>query len=117
MTAFDLHRFNAALGAEISGLDLSAPIDDETFAQVRRALLESNGLLVFRDQRITPEDQIAFSRRFGPLMVHVLHQYSLTGHPEILRVSNVIENGVPIGLGDAGRYWHSDLSYTQEPSL
>jgi len=117
MTTFEFRRFDAALGAEIVGLDLSAPLDDETFAQIRHAFLESAGLLVFRDQHISPEDQIAFSRRFGPLMAHVLREYSLPGHPEILKVSNVIESGVPIGLGDAGRYWHSDLSYTQEPSL
>jgi taurine dioxygenase len=117
MAAFEFRRFDAALGAEIRGVDLSTPLDDETFAQIRHALLEGNGLLLFRDQRLTPEDQIAFSRRFGPLMIHVLRQYALPAYPEILRVSNVIENGVPIGLGDAGRYWHSDLSYTAEPSF
>lgn len=117
MATTEFRRFDAALGAELVGLDLSAPLDNETFAQIRRAFLESGGLLVFRDQHISPEDQIAFSRRFGPLMFHVLEKYSLPGHPEILRVSNVIEKGEPVGLGDAGRYWHSDLSYTQEPSL
>lgn len=114
---FQFRRLGAALGAEIVDLDLSRPINDETFAAVRRAFLESNGLLVFRDQHITPEQHIAFSRRFGPLMIHVLDKFLLPEHPEILRVSNVIENGEPIGLGDAGRIWHSDLSYTPEPSL
>ena len=116
-TVFRLHRLDAALGAEILDLDLSRPLDDDTFAAVRRAFLENNGLLVFRAQSITPEQHIEFSRRFGPLMIHVLRQYLLPGHPEILRVSNVIENGKPIGLGDAGAIWHSDLSYTPEPSL
>ena len=110
-------RFEAALGAEVVDLDLSQPIDDETVDGIRHALLDSGGLLVFRRQFITPEQHIAFSRRFGSLMIHVLSQYLLPGHPEILRVSNVIENGQPIGLGDAGQYWHSDLSYTPEPSL
>ena len=114
---FEFRRIGAALGAEIVDLDLSRPINDDTFAAVRRAFLESNGLLVFRDQRISPEQHIAFSQRFGPLMIHVLDKFLLPGHPEILRVSNVIENGEPIGLGDAGRIWHSDLSYTTEPSL
>jgi taurine dioxygenase len=114
---FQFRRLGAALGAEILDLDLSRPINDETFAAVRRAFVESSGLLVFRDQHITPEQHIAFSRRFGPLMIHVLDKFLLPGHPEILRVSNVIENGEPIGLGDAGRIWHSDLSYTAEPSL
>ena len=118
MTAhFRYHRFAAPLGAEIVGLDLAGPLDDETFAAVRRAFLDSEGVLVLRDQRITPDQHIAFSRRFGPLMIHVLRQFLLDGHPEILLVSNVIEDGKPIGLGDAGRYWHSDLSYAAEPSL
>ncbi len=104
------------MGAEIAGLDLARPLDDDTFAAVRQAFLDSEGVLILRDQRITPE-QIAFSRRFGPLEIHVLRQFLLDGHPEILLVSNVIENGKPVGLGDAGRYWHSDLSYVAEPSL
>jgi taurine dioxygenase len=114
---FRYRRFAAPLGAEIVGLDLARPLDDEAFAAVRRAFLDSEGVLVLRDQKITPEQHIAFSRRFGPLMIHVLRQFLLDGHPEILLVSNVIENGKPIGLGDAGRYWHSDLSYAAEPSL
>jgi len=116
-TIFQVHRLDTALGAEIVDLDLSRPLDDKTFNALRRAFLESNGLLVFRAQYITPEQHISFSRRFGPLMIHVLRQYLLPGHPEILRISNVVENGKPIGLGDAGRVWHSDLSYTSEPSL
>jgi taurine dioxygenase len=114
---FRFARFDAPLGAEISGLDLTRPLDDATFAAVRRAFLESEGVLVLRDQRITPEQHIDFSRRFGPLAIHVLRQFLLPGHPEILLVSNVMENGKPVGLGDAGRYWHSDLSYMPEPSL
>ena len=47
----------------------------------------------------------------------MLHQFQLPGHPEILIVSNIKENGEPIGLGDAGDYWHSDLSYKDKPSL
>ncbi|GAB3402949.1 TauD/TfdA family dioxygenase [Massilia agilis] len=74
-------------------------------------------MLVFRDQHITPQQQIAFSRRFGPLQIHVLRQFQLPGHEEILVVSNIKENGKPIGLGDAGRMWHSDLSYKALPSL
>ena len=114
---FRYRRFEAPLGAEIVGLDLTQPLDDATFGDVRKAFLDSEGVLILRDQRITPEQHIAFSRRFGPLMIHVLHQFLLPGHPEILLVSNVMENGKPIGLGDAGRYWHSDMSYVAEPSL
>ncbi len=58
-----------------------------------------------------------FSRRFGPLQIHVLKNFQLSGHPEVLVVSNIKDNGQPIGLGDAGHFWHSDLSYKDRPSL
>ena len=112
-----IHAFpDEPLGAEVLGLDLSEPLHNAEFKRIHRAHLDHH-VLVFRDQRITPQQQIDFSRRFGPLQIHVLHQFQLPGHPEILIVSNVIENGQPIGLGDAGVYWHSDLSYKERPSL
>ncbi len=111
-----IRPFDAPCGAEVIGLDLTRPVDDATFARVHRAHLDHH-VLVFRDQRITPAQQVAFSRRFGPLQQHVLHQFALPGHPEVLVVSNIKENGQPIGLGDAGHFWHSDLSYLERPSL
>lgn len=115
--AVAIRRFEEApLGAEVLGLDLSRPVSDETFRRIHRAHLDHH-VLVFRDLRITPQQQIEFSRRFGPLQIHVLHQFQLPGHPEILVVSNVVEDGKPLGLGDAGHYWHSDLSYKDKPSL
>ncbi|MEA9588961.1 TauD/TfdA family dioxygenase [Xanthomonas sp. WHRI 10064A] len=108
--------FDAPLGAEVIGLDLSQPLDAATFARIHQAHLDHH-VLVFRDQRITPAQQVDFSRRFGPLQIHVLRNFQLRGHPEVLVVSNIKENGEPIGLGDAGHYWHSDLSYKETPSL
>ena len=114
---FEIRRFDAPVGAEVIGLDIARPINAADFARIHRAHLDHH-VLVFRDQRITPEEHIAFSRRFGPLEIHVLHQFHLPGHPEILIVSNIKkENGEPLGLGDAGAYWHSDLSYKPRPSL
>jgi taurine dioxygenase len=72
---------------------------------------------VFRDQRIMPTQQVEFSRRFGPLQIHVLRQFQLPSDPEVLIISNIKRDGQPIGLGDAGHYWHSDLSYKAVPSL
>lgn len=115
-TGFDIRPFDAPLGAEVVGLDLSRPLSEADFLRIHRAHLDHH-VLVFRDQRITPEQQIAFSRRFGPLQIHVLHQFQLAGHPEVLIVSNVLKDGNPIGLGDAGHFWHSDLSYKEKPSL
>jgi taurine dioxygenase len=113
---FDIRPFDAPLGAEVLGLDLSRPLGEADFARIHRAHLDHH-VLVFRDCAITPAQQIAFSRRFGPLQIHVLHQFGLAAHPEVLIVSNIVENGQPIGLGDAGHFWHSDLSYKEKPSL
>ncbi|TDF64135.1 TauD/TfdA family dioxygenase [Cupriavidus sp. L7L] len=113
---FEIRALDAPLGAEVLGLDLSRPLSDSDFARIHRAHLDYH-VVVFRDQRITPAQQISFSRRFGPLQIHVLHQFQLPGHLEVLVVSNVVENGKPIGLGDAGHFWHSDLSYKEKPSL
>ncbi|WP_076593724.1 TauD/TfdA dioxygenase family protein [Herminiimonas arsenitoxidans] len=116
VTDFNILPFEAPLGAELIGLDLAREIDAPDFSRIHQAHL-NHYLLVFRDQRITPAQQIEFSRRFGALQIHVLHQFQLPGHPEILIISNIKENGEPIGLGDAGHFWHSDLSYVDVPSL
>jgi taurine dioxygenase len=72
----------------------------------------------FRDQHITPAQQIAFTRRFGTLEAHVRKESRLGGHDEIFVLSNKVdEHGKAIGAQDAGRFWHSDLSYKREPSM
>ncbi|MBD8616781.1 TauD/TfdA family dioxygenase [Pseudomonas putida] len=114
--SFKIRPLAGHVGAEIIGLDLRLPLNDQDFASIHRAHLDHH-VVVFRDQRITPQQQIDFSRRFGVLQIHVLKQFLLAGHPEILIVSNIVENGQPVGLGDAGKYWHSDLSYKELPSL
>lgn len=105
-----------ALGAEVVGLDVGQALTDEVFKAIHQAHLDHH-VLVFRNQRISPAQQVAFSARFGLLQKHVLYQFALPQHPEVLIVSNIKENGQPIGLGDAGAYWHSDLSYLDKPSL
>jgi taurine dioxygenase len=111
----DVRWSDAPLGAEVSDLDLAEPLDDDTFEAIED-LFHERGVIVFRDQRLTEEQHIAFSRRFGDLEIHVATDYLKPGYPEILVVSNVIENGRNIGLPDAGQYWHSDLSYVANPS-
>lgn len=105
------------LGAEISGIDLSFPLDEDTFAQVANAFFD-NEVVFFRNQKLTPEQQISFTRRFGTLEEHVRKESRLGEHPEILVISNIVrEDGTPLGSQDAGRFWHSDLSYKREPSM
>ena len=105
------------LGAEVSGIDLAQPLDDNTFSQIANAFFD-NEVIYFRGQKLTPEQQIAFTRRFGILEQHVRKESRLPGYPEILVISNILdERGQPIGAQDAGRFWHSDLSYKREPSM
>ena len=107
---------DAPIGALVEGIDLGEDLDDETFARIEAAY-DRHNVLVFRDQRLTPEQHIAFSRRFGPLEIHVVKRALLQGHPEILLVSNVKnEAGEDIGLSDAGQTWHTDTSYRMRPS-
>jgi alpha-ketoglutarate-dependent taurine dioxygenase len=105
----------AALGAEISGVDLAQPLDDATFAAIERAY-NDHGVIFFRDQRITPPQQVAFTRRFGEIEFNIFgERWSLPGSPEIVVVSNVTEDGSPIGVRRAGENWHSDMCYAARP--
>jgi taurine dioxygenase len=108
---------NGGIGAEVVGVDLSC-LEDEVFEQLKQ-VYDANPVTVIRDQRLTPDEQVSFSRRFGQLEIHVLKQFLLPQHPEILVISNVIDDaGRPIGLSDGGRVcvWHTDMSYLEKPS-
>ena len=105
----------AAVGAEISGVDLAQPLDDTSFATIERAYNE-HGVIFFRDQRITPPQQVAFTRRFGEIEFNIFgERWSVAGSPEIVVVSNITEDGRPIGVRRAGENWHSDMCYTARP--
>jgi len=105
---------DAPLGHEIRGVDLAGDIDEATFAEIEDAY-DRYGVVVFRGQKLSPEQQIAFSRRFGPLDRYVLEQYNHKQWPEVFVISNIVENGEPIGMADAGRYWHTDMWLTHNP--
>ena len=117
MINFEVNPLSPVLGAEMIGADLSQPMDDALFGEIRKAWLDSNGVMVFRNQTLTPDQHVAFSKRFGPLEKHVLAKYLLPGYPEIYRVSNKVKDGEPQGREKAGTYWHSDLSYMRPPAL
>lgn len=104
---------SAPLGKEVLGLDISQELDEATFAELRDAY-DQHSVLVFRNQRLSPEQHIRFSKGFGELEIHVVAKYLLPGHPEIFRVSNIMENGQRIG--GSGEFWHTDLSYVAKPS-
>jgi taurine dioxygenase len=105
----------AALSAEIRGVNLGEPIADATFAEIERAYNEY-GVIFFREQQITPPQQVAFTRRFGEIEFNIFgERWSVPRNPEIVVVSNVTEDGRPIGVRRAGENWHSDMCYTARP--
>lgn len=109
------HRsLHPALGVAIEGVDLRGELDAATLSQIQRTFYE-NGVVLFRGQSLTESDHVRFARRIGELEIHFLKQYLHPQHPELLILSNVIENGKPIGAMDAGQYWHTDLSYAAAP--
>lgn len=112
--ALTVHPFAAPLGAEASGID-PHDVSDTDLEAARRALAE-HGVLVLRDQRLSPADLVRFSRRFGEIEYHVLDQYWLPEEPEIYVISNIVENGKPIGNPREGFGWHTDLSYMPLPT-
>jgi taurine dioxygenase len=99
------------LGAEISGVDLSKPLDDATVAAVNQALLD-NLVIFFREQQITPEQQIAFARRFGELHIHPYIPH-LEGYPEVLALTSKADG--PGDMAYQSNTWHTDLTYQAEP--
>ena len=109
-------KASQALGALVTDVDLSQEFSDAEIATLRDAF-NTHGLLLFRDQDVTPESHVAFSKRFGDLEHHVLKDALLEGLPEIYILSNLKKNGKRVGRAGAGHYWHSDLSYMAQPSL
>jgi taurine dioxygenase len=101
-----------AFGAEAVGVDLAGDFD---FAQVEKAFFD-NQLLVFRKQRLDAGQFLAYARRFGPPEPHVIDQFHHPEHADILVLSNVVKEGKPTGLADAGTYFHTDYSYLDMPA-
>lgn len=108
-------RLSPGIGAEITDVDVSGPLDDAGFGQVLDALL-SHQVIVIRDQKLSPEQQKAFSRRLGDLDIHISDKYKMEGHPEVLILSNRKVNGEWVGATNAGDEWHTDLHYMERPA-
>ncbi|MEO7151394.1 MAG: TauD/TfdA family dioxygenase [Burkholderiaceae bacterium] len=102
-------------GARIHGLDLSQPLADADFAAVERALHE-HAYVVLPRQTVTTHQFVAFARRWGPPEPHVIDTFHHAADANILVLSNVTHHGRPIGLLDAGTYFHTDYSYLTVPA-
>jgi taurine dioxygenase len=116
--SISIKNFNALLGAEIAGIDLSKPLAQDDVEVIEDAWRERL-VVVFRDQRLSDAQLLAFSRNFGELDPPGPNPYGEPfnkQHPEINVISNVIENGKPIGnLGDGEAVWHADMTYVDVP--
>ncbi len=116
--SIDILKLSPAVGAEVAGIDLSAALNDESFSAIYAAWID-HGVLRFRDQQLSDADFMAFSKRFGSLYLAPVDghgQAAVEGLPEVLVISNVVEDGVSIGsLGDEELLWHTDMAYTDEP--
>ena len=115
----DIRPTGGGVGAEVTGIDLRR-LGDAGFAALRRAWTDHAVLLV-RGQALSDDDLVAFSRRFGELDLAPVQESgrrTVAGRPEIYVVSNVIENGAPIGsLGAGEAVWHTDMSYLPAPPI
>ena len=126
--SFTVNQISPVLGAKITGLDLGQEIGDNLVSEIRQTWLEAGGLLVFPEQTLTTEQHITFSRHFGPLfgargetpLQETVSRYLHPDHPEIYRVSNQTEDGMPDGKprgrAGAGTYWHSDVAFKKRPA-
>jgi len=99
------------LGATVRDIDLAKPLDDADFAAILLGL-GRHGVLRFPDQRLDAVALRDFARRFGRIQA-TRGEFCEPGVPEVGILSNVVENGRPIGLADAGQDWHTDMSYNQ----
>ena len=116
--AVQITNLDAPLGAEVAGVDLSAPLKRADLDAIAAAWRERL-VVVFRGQKLTDPQLIAFSRYFGELDPPGPNPYGASfnkAHPELNVISNVVENGKPIGnLGDGEAVWHADMTYVDVP--
>lgn len=109
---FEVNLVCGAGGAEIGGIDASRPLAPEVVAELRRALAE-HCVIFLRDQVLTPEQQKAFARHFGPLAQTPFIK-PLDGHPEMMRIVREPQEAKKLNFG--GR-WHTDMTFSPEPVL
>ena len=112
----DIVPTGGALGARIESIDLEQPVSDPEFKRILRAL-GTYGVLCFPHQRLTTAALARFGRMFGELEINVANQFHEPDFPEVMVLSNMTQDGKPLGLGDAGQGWHTDMSYSRDIAL
>ena len=99
------------LGATVEGLDLAAPLSQSEFDAVLQALAR-HAVIRFPRQKLSSRQLAEFSARFGELEINVANAFQEPGLPQVMTLSNIVKNGKPIGMADAGQSWHTDMSYS-----
>ena len=112
---FKIQPLSTLMGAEVNGVDLRIPFNPETKDRIHRAFLDYQ-LLVFRDQSLTKDEQVAFTKQFGTLERHALRNRGTSGHPLVHIGSKLGYDGKPMGRVRADM-WHTDKSFRPEPSM
>ncbi len=110
-----LKKLGRDFALEASGVDLAQPLSDGAFGEIEKAFFAGQ-VLVFRGQKLSARQFLGFARRFGPPEPHVVDQFHHPEYPDILILSNVVRDGKPAGLADAGTYFHTDYSYLEMPA-
>ncbi len=111
----ELQPLGPGFGLEARGVDLASPFPDAAFRELEQAFFRGQ-VLVLRGQSLTPAQYVVFARRFGPPEPHVIDQFHHPDDPNILILSNRQRDGQPVGLADAGTYFHTDYSYLEVPA-
>jgi len=113
--AFNVREVGPGFAAEITGIDLSSALTDAEIERLRSVWMDEK-VVILPDQSLEDDDLIAFTKRMGPLFVHVRSMFHSKTHPEIMIVSNLKEEGRALGaLGDGDLGWHTDQCYTARP--
>ena len=113
MSGVRFKQHESSLGADALDVDLSQPLGEADAALILGAL-SAFGVLRFPGQNLQPADIKAFAARFGTLEINVAGAFQEPGLPEVMTLSNIVVDGKPIGLSDAGQDWHTDMSYSAQ---
>jgi taurine dioxygenase/putative 2-oxoglutarate oxygenase len=104
------------IGTEVRGIDVTGDISDSDFERIYQAWIDT-AVLLFRGQKMTPEQHIEFTRRFGEVFSYTRSRFNHVEYPEILILSNLAKDGKPIGSARSGRVWHTDGHYLSTPPV
>ncbi len=110
LSGLTIRKVSGALGAELSGVDLSADLPDDVIAAIRAALVEHQ-VIFFRHQDLSPARQVALGRRFGPLNIHP-YVSGMADYPEVMEIIKEPSDRLNFGGG-----WHSDMSFLERPAI